>query len=104
MEDKNILPRLSRKMLESSFLSSFFLVLSLPALLDDDVLLEVVVVVADIVEKCNLGCELAILVRSLSFIDDTVLRRVVAEVVVVRERDGTSEVFMRLHTDCNNVD
>ena len=99
MEDKNILPRLSRKMLESSFLSSFFLVLSL--LVDDDVLLSLLlVVVADIVEKCNIDCVLEILARLPRLID--VLRRVVAEVVVVRERDGTSEVFVRLHTDCNN--
>ena len=102
MEDKNILPRLSRKMLESSFLSSFFLVLSLPALLDDVLLSLVLVAVADIVEKYNFGCELAIFARLLRLID--VLHRVVAEVVVVRERDGTSEVFTRLHTDCNNVD
>ena len=50
MEDKNILPRLSRKMLESSFFSCFVLlfvvVFSLPLL--DDVLL---LVVAAIVEK-----------------------------------------------------
>ena len=100
MEDKNILPRLSRKMLESSFLSSFFLVLSL-LLLDDDVLLSLVVVaVADIVEKCNIGCVFEILAKSLWLIE--VLRRVVAE--VLRERDGTFDVFTRLHTDCNNVD
>lgn len=68
MEDKNILPRLSRKMLESSFLSSFFLVLSFPALLDDDVL-SLFVVVADIVEKYSFGCVLEILARLLRFID-----------------------------------
>ena len=61
MEDKNILPRLSRKMLESSFLSFSFLllvddVLSL-LLLGDDVLL----VVVAIVEKHSRGCDLAML-------------------------------------------
>jgi len=107
MEDKNILPRLSRKMLESSFLSFSFLllvddVLSL-LLLDDDVLL----VVAAIVEKHSRGCDLAMVLgelaaRSLGFVDGTV-HRVVAEVATERDGSTTSEVFMRLQADCNNV-
>jgi len=107
MEDKNILPRLSRKMLESSFLSFSFLllvddVLSL-LLLGDDVL----VVVVATVEKHSRGCVAMVLgelaARSLGFVDG-IMRRVVAEVAT--ERGGgstTSEVFMRLQADCNNV-
>jgi len=109
MEDKNILPRLSRKMLESSFLSFSFLllvddVLSLLLLLDDDVL----VVVVAIVEKHSRGCDLAMVlgeqlaVRSLGFVDG-IMRRVVAEVATERDGSTTSEVFMRLQADCNNV-
>jgi len=98
MEDKNILPRLSRKMLESSFLSFSFLllvddVLSLLLLLGDDVLLAVA-----IVEKHNLGCDLAMVLGELA-----IMRRVVAEVATERDGSTTSEVFMRLHADCNNV-
>jgi len=106
MEDKNILPRLSRKMLESSFLSFSFLllvddVLSL-LLLGDDVLAAVATV-----EKHSRGCDLAmelgeLAARSLGFVDGT-MRRVVAEVATERDGSTTSEVFMRLHADCNNV-
>lgn len=107
MEDKNILPRLSRKMLESSFLSFSFLllvddVLSL-LLLGDDVL----VVVVATVEKHSRGCDLAMVLgelaaRSLGFVDG-IMRRVVAEVATERDGSTTSEVFMRLQADCNNV-
>jgi len=107
MEDKNILPRLSRKMLESSFLSFSFLllvddVLSL-LLLDDDVL----VVVVATVEKHSRGCDLAMILgelaaRSLGFVD-VIMRRVVAEVATERDGSTTSEVFMRLQAECNNV-
>jgi len=105
MEDKNILPRLSRKMLESSFLSFSFLllvddVLSL-LLLGDDAL-----AVVATVEKHSRGCDLAMLLcelaaRSLGFVDG-IMRRVVAEVATERDGCTTSEVFMRLHADCNN--
>jgi len=108
MEDKNILPRLSRKMLESSFLSFSFLllvddVLSLLLLGDDDVL----VVVVATVEKHSRGCDLAMVLgelaaRSLGFVDG-IMRRVAAEVATERDGSTTSEVFMRLQADCNNV-
>jgi len=62
MEDKNILPRLSRKMLESSFFSFLLLSVVLSPLplfvFSDDVLLFVLVLAgAAIVENRNRGCK-----------------------------------------------
>ncbi len=69
MEDKNILPRLSRKMLESSFFSFLLLLLSvvlLPSVFSDDVLLFVLVLaVAAIVEK-KFGCEHKMVLEKLA--------------------------------------
>jgi len=108
MEDKNIFPRLSRKMLESSSFFSCFVLLLLVVVLSlrllDDVLM--LLLIAAIVEKSSLCCKLTMelreLARSLRFIDGMML---VAEVAT--ERDGCTillfEVFMRLHIDCNVV-